>query len=164
MRRIGLWVGIFLNVHHIVTSTYVCNLAERKGRFKPCLSVLFVLDQLAMDSKTTSQITPLCNRPSGLFSFTQWNFSRPRIRLIFSFYAVSLWLPRCEFYIPSMYHPWKGQNSDPTERGNVVENRTTGWLFFFLKTRFYKFPLGLLQWDVNYKTFAWWFGYFSTFF
>ena len=55
MGRIGLWVRIFLSVHHIVTSTYVCNMAEGKGRFKPCLSVLFVLDQLAMDSKTTRE-------------------------------------------------------------------------------------------------------------
>ena len=31
---------------HVVTTTYVCNMAERKGRFKRCLSVLFVLDQL----------------------------------------------------------------------------------------------------------------------
>ena len=30
-------------------------MAERKGRSKRCLSVLFVLDQLAMDSKTTRE-------------------------------------------------------------------------------------------------------------
>jgi len=42
----GLWVRIFPSVHHVVTFAYVCNMAERKGRFKRCLSVLFVLDQL----------------------------------------------------------------------------------------------------------------------
>ena len=49
-----------------VTSTYVCNMAERKGRFKPCLSVLFVLDQLAMDSKTTREwlFHQYCSRTS----------------------------------------------------------------------------------------------------
>ena len=46
MRCIGFWVRIFRSVHHVVTSTYVCNMAERKGRFRRCLSVLFVLDQL----------------------------------------------------------------------------------------------------------------------
>ena len=59
-------VRIFLSVYHIVTSTYVCNMAERKGRFKRCLSVLFVLDQLAMDSKTTREwlIHQYCSRTS----------------------------------------------------------------------------------------------------
>ena len=66
MRRIGLWVRIFLSVHHIVTSTYVCNMAERKERFKPCLSVLFVLDQLTMDSKTAREwlFHQYCSRTS----------------------------------------------------------------------------------------------------
>ena len=46
MRCIGLWVRIFPSVHHVVTSTDVCNMVERKEKFKHCLSVLLVLDEL----------------------------------------------------------------------------------------------------------------------
>ena len=46
MRRIGLWVRISPSVHHVVTSTDVCNMAESKEKFKRCLSVLLVLDEL----------------------------------------------------------------------------------------------------------------------
>ena len=46
MRRIGLWVRIFPSVHHVVTSTDFCNMAQRKEKFKRCLSVLLVLDEL----------------------------------------------------------------------------------------------------------------------
>ena len=42
MRRIGLWVRISPSVHHVVTSTDVCNMAEIKEKFKRCLSVLSV--------------------------------------------------------------------------------------------------------------------------
>ena len=40
MRRIGLWVRISPRVHHVVTSTDVCNMAESKEKFNRCLSVL----------------------------------------------------------------------------------------------------------------------------
>ena len=46
MRRIGLWVRISPIVHHVVTSTDVCNMAESKEKFKRSLSVLLVLDEL----------------------------------------------------------------------------------------------------------------------
>ena len=46
MRRIELWVRIFPSVHHVVTFTDFCNMAERKGKFKCCLSVLLVLGEL----------------------------------------------------------------------------------------------------------------------
>ena len=46
MRRIGLWVRISPSAHHVVTSTDVCNMAESKEKFKHCLSVLLVLDEL----------------------------------------------------------------------------------------------------------------------
>ena len=46
MRRIGLWVRISPSVHHVVTSTDVCNMAASKEKFTRCLSVLLVLDEL----------------------------------------------------------------------------------------------------------------------
>ena len=41
-----LWVRISPSVHHVVTSTDVFNMAESKEKFKRCLSVLLVLDEL----------------------------------------------------------------------------------------------------------------------
>ena len=42
----GLWLRIPPSVHRVVTSTDVCNMAESKEKFKRCLSVLLVLDEL----------------------------------------------------------------------------------------------------------------------
>ena len=46
MRCIGLGLRVFPSVHHVVTSTDVCNMAERKEKFKPCSSVSLALDEL----------------------------------------------------------------------------------------------------------------------
>ena len=55
-------------------------------------------------------VTPLSNRPSENLAF-----------------PASLWLSRCDFYIPSIYY--LRQKSDLTERGNLKKIWLSGEVF-----------------------------------
>ena len=98
-------------------------------------SVTAMYTRFHLDVASTLRLTgtSLCNRSSGFFPFAQWKSNLSGTRWNFQFYPASLWLPRCDFYIPSVYQflsVWKRQNSDLVERGKLVKNLPTRWRFF----------------------------------
>ena len=93
--------------------------------------------------------TLLCNRPSGFLPFIQWKFSFPSTWLNSSFYPASLWLPQCNFYIPSIYHSCMSE----IRKTGTWQKGATWWkicrpadVFTENPMRIYM-PLGLLQRD-----------------
>ena len=88
-------------------------------------------EPLSVASCSTTSLTLLCNRPSGIFAFSQWilpplflvkfliipgRFVASPVRLLHTQHISFVFL-------------WKRQNSDLTEMGNLVENLLTRWRF-----------------------------------
>lgn len=132
------------------TTTWQCTvtrLGENKGFREKCI---VSWDSTAIDEygrfkshrhwwkAIRASKTALCNRPSETrpseyFAFTQWKFSPRYLHGGFviwpgQFVASPVRLLHTQ-HIPIVY-VWKRQNSDLTERGNLVENFPTRWGFF----------------------------------